>query len=75
LAIAIAAALYVLRAALRGFDFRPDMPQDAVALVAFLVVLSVVASVRRRYPRRPSDDVEEQGSGDGGAGQTDSDDS
>jgi hypothetical protein len=60
LAAAIAAVLYVLRAALRGFDFRPDMPQDAVALVAFLVLLSAVAYVRRHYAQRPSDDVAEE---------------
>jgi hypothetical protein len=62
LAAAIVTAIYVLRAALRGFDLRPDMPQDAVVLAAFLVLLSTVAYVRRRYVERTSDDVDEEAS-------------
>lgn len=63
LALAIAAGLYLARAALRGFDFRPDMPQDAVALVAFIVLLGAVAYVRHRYRHDPTDDAGEQDSG------------
>lgn len=47
LAVGIVAAVYAVRSAMRGFDWRPDMPTDAVVLVAFLVVLGVVAYVRR----------------------------
>jgi hypothetical protein len=43
------------------------MPQDAVALAALLVLLSVVATVRHRYTRHPREDADEQSPGDGGA--------
>jgi hypothetical protein len=46
LAVAIVAAAYVVRSAMRGFDFRPDMPIDAIAAALFLLVLSMVAYLR-----------------------------
>jgi hypothetical protein len=42
-AFAIPAAAYVVRSAMRGFDFRPDMPTDALILVVLLVVVGLVA--------------------------------
>lgn len=48
LAVALAAGVYVTRAVVRGFDFRPDMPADAIVGVAFLLVLAIVAYVRWR---------------------------
>jgi hypothetical protein len=46
LAAAIVAAAYVVRSAMRGFDFRPDMPVDAFAGGLFLLVLGMVAYLR-----------------------------
>lgn len=46
LAVAIVAAAYVVRSAMRGFDFRPDMPVDAIAAALFLLVLGMVAYMR-----------------------------
>jgi hypothetical protein len=45
-AFGIVALAYVVRSALRGFDFRPDLPLDAIAAVAFLVVAGIVAYIR-----------------------------
>ena len=36
---------------MRGFDFRPDLPTDAVALVALLVVVASAAWVRAEGAR------------------------
>ena len=52
LAVAIVVAIYVVRSAVRGFDFRPDLPADAVIFVLFVIVLAVVAYVRHRRRRR-----------------------
>jgi hypothetical protein len=46
LAVAIVAAAYIARSAMRGFDFRPDMPVDAIAAALFLLVLGTVAYLR-----------------------------
>lgn len=54
-AIAVAAAVYVGRSILRGFDFRPDLPGDAVAPVLFAAVLGIVAYVRTKYGRDDSE--------------------
>jgi hypothetical protein len=45
-AVAIAAAAYVARSVWRGFDFRPDLPADIVAVVALAVMLGLVAWAR-----------------------------
>jgi hypothetical protein len=45
LAAAIVLMLYAIRSAMRGFDWRLDLP-DAIVLVAFIVVLGVVAYLR-----------------------------
>jgi hypothetical protein len=55
-AFAIVAAIYVVRSALRGFDFRPDLPTDAIVLVAFLIVVAAVAYVRTTFTEAPEDD-------------------
>jgi hypothetical protein len=49
-AVAVVVAIYVVRSATRGFDFRPDLPIDAVVGVAFLFVLGVVAYLRHEGP-------------------------
>jgi hypothetical protein len=46
LAVAVVAVAYGVRSAMRGFDFRPDMPVDAFAGGLFLVVLGMVAYLR-----------------------------
>jgi len=55
LAVAIAVAIYLARSAVRGFDFRPDLPADAVILVLLVIVLASVAYVRRAYGDDPTD--------------------
>ena len=45
-AVAIVAAVYLVRAVIRGMDFRLDWPADAVALGMFALVVGMVAYVR-----------------------------
>jgi hypothetical protein len=45
-AVGIVLLAYLARSAIRGFDFRPDLPEDAIVLVAFVVVLLAVAVAR-----------------------------
>ena len=65
--VAIVALIYLGRSAVRGFDFRPDLPGDAVVLVLFVAVLAMVAYVRRAYGDDASDDRDE-GTGPDGSG-------
>jgi len=51
-ALAIVLAAYVVRSVSRGFDFAPDLPGDAVALISLLVVLVLVGWLRRDDKRR-----------------------
>jgi len=46
-ALVIPGAAYVYRSVQRGFDFRPDLPLDALVLAMFIVLLSVVYLGRR----------------------------
>jgi hypothetical protein len=46
-AMAIVALLYLGRSAARGFDFRPDLPLDAIVGVLFVLVVGIVAYLRR----------------------------
>jgi hypothetical protein len=45
-AAAIVAAVYAVRAIVRGGDFRPDLPTDAILIVVFaaLVLMRVLAA-------------------------------
>ncbi|MDR3685713.1 MAG: hypothetical protein P4L93_01975 [Coriobacteriia bacterium] len=45
-AAAIVAGAYLVRAVMRGMDFRLDWPADAVALGMFALVVVMVAYVR-----------------------------
>lgn len=47
-AAAIVVAAYLIRSVSRGFDFRPDVPADVVAIGLFVLVLVVAAVIRRR---------------------------
>lgn len=50
--LGLALGTYALRSiVLRGGDFTPDMPSDAIAGVALVVVVGVVAWARRRDGR------------------------
>jgi len=45
-AVAVVAAAYLVRSSLRGWDFRPDLPMDAIVLallVAFVVLRGALA--------------------------------
>lgn len=46
-ALLVAAFAYVLRGFTRGFDFTPDLPLDAVILAMLVIVLVMVAWIRR----------------------------
>lgn len=45
-AFAIAAGAYVVRSVIHGFEFSPDLPTDAIVLVALLLVIALVAWAR-----------------------------
>ncbi|HEY5541215.1 MAG TPA: hypothetical protein VIL41_07165 [Coriobacteriia bacterium] len=55
-ATVVVAVAYVGRSVLRGMDFRPDWPSDAVVLGLFLLVVAMVAYVRRVVTREDSQD-------------------
>lgn len=54
-AFALTLAAYVVRSAIRGFDFAPDVPSDVLVLVLLLVVVAAVWRVRTEHAE--SDDV------------------
>ena len=60
-ALAICGVTYVGRSILRGWDFRPDLPVDAIVLVLLLVVVAMVVYVRRVVAKQ---DLEESGDDD-----------
>lgn len=60
-AVAIVLAIYLVRSIVRGFDFRLDMPVDAVAGVAFLVVLGIVAWLRAEQRRDAIAEADDDG--------------
>ena len=57
-ALAVALAAYGVRSVSRGFDFTPDLPGDAVALISLLVVLVLVGWLRADDARRDALDSE-----------------
>jgi hypothetical protein len=58
-AFAVTAAAYLVRSAMRGFDFKPDLPNDALALIALFVVVGLVAWTRSQNEAdAPDDDLE-----------------
>jgi len=64
-AVAIVGAAYVVRALMRGMDFRPDLPADLVVLVLLGVVVGIVAYMRAETddePAEPGDDPSAAGS-------------
>jgi predicted nucleotidyltransferase len=62
-AVAIPAAAYLYRSVARGFDFRPDMPVDALVLGMFAALLGVVYLGRRaraQHEREEHDAAEQR---------------
>jgi hypothetical protein len=56
-ALAIAGAAYLIRSYLwKAGDLRPEMPQDAIALVAFATGIAFVTWARSRNPGDGSGD-------------------
>jgi membrane protein implicated in regulation of membrane protease activity len=67
LAVLLVLGAYVLRSALRGFDFSPDLPVDALVFGMFAVLLVVVLLGRRArasYEREEQNAGEDQDEGD-----------
>ena len=58
-AVAIVALVYLGRSVARGFDFRPDLPVDAIVGGLFVLVVGIVAYLRRLDAR------DDHGSGSG----------
>jgi len=56
-AVAIPAAAYLIRSIGRGFDFRPDIPDDIIAMAVFVIALVIVGVFRRRARSDQSDDT------------------
>jgi hypothetical protein len=57
-AVAIVAAAYMARSALRGWDFRPDLPVDAVLATTFVALIVLRSTLAHSAS---SDDPEQQG--------------
>jgi len=58
---ALLGAAYLVRSAVRGFDFAPEMPTDAFVAVAALLVTAAVAWLRADDARRDSDQADDAG--------------
>jgi len=54
-AVALVAAIYVARSILRGWNFAPDLPVDAIVLGLFVVLLIMVAYARHVLGREDQD--------------------
>lgn len=55
-AFALVGLAYLVRSIMRGFDFRPDLPIDAVLLLLLVIVVGLVAWVRSDDARRDADE-------------------
>lgn len=69
-AVGIPAAAYVLRAMLRGGDFSPDLPADAILGAALVVFVAAAWWLRRSSPpdgasNDPPDDAYDEHSDEG----------
>ena len=64
LAVALPLAAYLFRSAMRGFDFRPDMPIDLVVLAMYAFVLAIAIVSRRAAAEEanehPTDEQEQE---------------
>ncbi|KAF0209182.1 MAG: hypothetical protein Q8S43_03955 [Actinomycetota bacterium] len=54
-AVGVPAAAYALRAALRGWDFSPDLPTDAILGVALVALVTLNWWIRRAVPSHDGD--------------------
>jgi hypothetical protein len=55
-AVAIVAAAFVVRAGLHGWDFRPQLPVDAIIVVALVAILTLRWFLRRQGWDAPEPD-------------------
>lgn len=58
LAVVLPVAAYVVRSAIRGFDFKPDMPVDAIVLALYAFVLAVAYFSRRAAAKEAEHDAD-----------------
>ncbi|MBS3974886.1 MAG: hypothetical protein KGZ89_08485 [Actinobacteria bacterium] len=56
-AVAIPAAAYLIRSIGRGFDFSPDIPEDIIAAVVFVIALVIVGAFRHRAHSHQGDET------------------
>lgn len=61
-AVALPAAAYVVRSLMRGGDFRPDLPSDALAytLLALVIFAVAIARSRAKLEDGPHDDLTDE---------------
>jgi len=55
-AIAVVVAAYAIRSGIRGWDFVPDLPLDALVFGMFVVLVVLVALARRAADPDEGDD-------------------
>lgn len=55
-AFAVVGVAYLVRSVARGFDFRPDLPLDAILLGLLVAVVAMVAWLRTDDARRDAAD-------------------
>jgi hypothetical protein len=59
-AVAIAAAAYTARSAMRGWDFRPDLYGDVIAYGLLVFVLTAVGVARSRTANASDDHLPDE---------------
>jgi len=65
-AVAIPAVAYLVRSIVRGMDFTPDLPMDALVFGGLAVLVLVVWLARRAAPHQGDDGSTKQVDGDDG---------
>ena len=67
-AVTAVAATYALRSILRGWDFRPDIPADAVVLGILVALVLLRLAVARSVDSEGADEERQPEAADGDAG-------
>ncbi len=71
-AVTLVAAAHIVRSILRGGDFRPDMPLDAIiGLVLVALVVARIALARSGHPDGPPGDPTDERDGSRGGDRED----